>query len=119
MDHSRNEICAYVGPNLSAEGEYQKYQIGISQKIEEMLHQGNNSLAFLFDIHGTDDERAPNGHFIDAIVGTDQTRSRQALTDDYFWGDSGLIPLLETKGIRAYPENLNQERAIHETVDTP
>lgn len=67
-------------------------------------------MAFLFDIHGTDDEKTPNGQYIEVIIGTDQTRSRQALTDDYFWGLNGLIPLLDTKGIRAYPENLCQER---------
>ena len=54
-----------------------------------MLPQGDNSLAFLFDIHGTDEERDPNDHFIEVIIGTDQTRSRQAVTDDYFWGDNG------------------------------
>ena len=39
-----------------------------------MLPQGDNSLAFLFDIHGTDEERDPNDHFIEVIIGTDQTR---------------------------------------------
>jgi hypothetical protein len=114
IDYNRKEECAYVGPNSSAHDEYKKYHDGISQKIEEMLPQGDNSLAFLFDIHGTDEERDPNDHFIEVLIGTDQTRSRQALTDDYFWGDNGLIPLLDTKkGIRAYPENLSQERESH------
>src|SRR5512133_983645 len=47
--------------------------------------------------------------FIELLVGTDQTNSRKALTDADFWGPNGLIPLLGTKKIRAYPENLNQE----------
>lgn len=100
IDYNRKEECAYVGPNSSADGEYDKYHNGISQKIEEMLSQDDNSLAFLFDIHGTDEERYPNDRFIELLIGTDQTRSRQALTDDYFWGDNGLIHLLDTKGIR-------------------
>lgn len=79
------------------------------QKIEEMLPEDDNSKAFLFDIHGTGEEKSPNGHFIELLVGTDQTRSRKALADTDFWGPNGLIPLLRTKQIRVYPENPNQE----------
>jgi hypothetical protein len=120
IDYNRKEEggCAYVlsaiEPNSSAQNSYQKYHSGISQRIEEMLPQDEDNLAFLFDIHGTDQERDPNDHFIEVIIGTDQTRSRKALTDDYFWGDNGLKPLLDReKGIRAYPENLCRERESH------
>jgi hypothetical protein len=103
IDYNRKEECANVGPNSSADDEYDKYHNGISQKIKEMLSREDNNLAFLFDIHGTDEERDPDDHFIEAIIGTDQTRSRRALMNDYFWGDNGLIHLLDTRGIRAYP----------------
>lgn len=119
IDYNRKHEggCAYVvspiDPDSSARDSYKKYHDGISQKIKEMLPPDSNSLAFLFDIHGTDDEKAPNGHCIEVIIGTDQTRSRQALTDDFFWGSNGFIPQLDTKGIPAYPENLCQERESH------
>ena len=51
-----------------------------------MLPQGDNTMAFLFDIHGTDRERSPEPphHFIELLVGTDQANSRKALTDAEF-----------------------------------
>jgi hypothetical protein len=87
-----------------------------------MLPQGDNSMAFLFDIHGTDREKSPESPhpFIELLVGTDQTDSRKALTDADFWDEEkGLIPLLRTKNIRAYPldksrnEQVLTRRRIH------
>ncbi|MGC2427895.1 MAG: hypothetical protein WA421_12740 [Nitrososphaeraceae archaeon] len=115
IDYNRKEICAFdvteSSPNPKAQEKYQAYHNEILQRIEEMLPQGDNSMAFLFDIHGTDREKSPDDDFIELIVGTDQTNSRKALTDDDFWdNDNGLIPLLcNTKNIRAYPKNLSQE----------
>ena len=111
IDYNRNERCAFEQSSPTAKEKYLIYHNEILQRIEEMLPQGDNSMAFLFDIHGTGLEKSPEpeSNFIELLVGTDQTNSRRALTDADFWGPNGLMPLLGTKKIRAYPENLNQE----------
>jgi hypothetical protein len=114
IDYNRTETCAYEQHicNSKAQEKYLIYHNNILQIIEEMLPQGDNTMAFLFDIHGTDRERSPEPphHFIELLVGTDQANSRKALTDAEFWNEEkGLIPLLGTKNIRAYPEYLSQE----------
>jgi hypothetical protein len=117
IDYNRKEICAYeptATSNPKAQEKYLKYHNDILQIIEEILPQGDNSMAFLFDIHGTDQEKSPEHEhprrFIELLVGTDQTNSRKALTDADFWDEEkALIPLLRTKNIRAYPQDLSQE----------
>ena len=56
IDYNRKEICAFdvteSSPNPKAQEKYQAYHNEILQRIEEMLPQGDNSMAFLFDIHG-------------------------------------------------------------------
>lgn len=127
IDYNRNERCAFVPSSVNvpssvkAKEEYDKYHDGIKQKIEEMLPEGDKGLAFLFDIHGTIEEKSPTTdperNFIEVLIGTDQTRSRQALTErdpNYFWSHkNGLIPLLATKRIRVFPENEIQELENH------
>lgn len=112
VDHNREEICAYVETDLRAQTAYTEYHKGILQIIEEMLPQNENGIAFLFDIHGTDNVEV-KGNFIEVIIGTDKGNSRQSLTEinpDYFWGPHGLIPLLKKNGIRVFPRNESEER---------
>jgi hypothetical protein len=115
IDYNRNERCAFEESSLQGRDEYLKYHNEILRIIKEMLPQDDNSIAFLFDIHGTDKEKSPDidheRNFIELLIGTDQTLSRQALPDPgYFWSAHGLIPLLKTKGITAFPEEESQER---------
>jgi len=115
IDFNRNEICSYEVSSPTAETKYKQYHDGIRHKIVEMLPQGSSGKAFLFDIHGTDDEKDPNGNFMEIIIGTDHGRSRKALTDDEYWGTHGsntksLYDLLGEKNIRAYPPNLVEEQ---------
>jgi len=119
IDYNRNERCGFVPSSVEAKEEYLKYYNEISQKIEKMLPEGD--MAFLFDIHGTMEEKSPTTdsecNFIEVLIGTDQTRSREALTErdpTYFWSHkNGLIPLLATKRIRVFPENESQELENH------
>lgn len=121
IDFNRNEICSYEVSSPTAEKKYKDYHDGISQKIEEMLPQGSGGKAFLFDIHGTDDETDPNGNFMEVIIGTDHGRSRKALTDDEYWGTNStnsLFDLLKEKNIRAYPTKLEEEKdETHTSLD--
>ncbi len=118
IDFNRNEMCSYEDSSSTAEKKYNDYHDGISQKIEEMLPQGSSGRAFLFDIHGTDDETDPNGNFMEVIIGTDHGRSRKALTDDQYWGANSLYNLLKDKNIRAYPTNPQEERdETHTSLD--
>ena len=97
VDHNREGSCAFEESDLRAQIAYTDYHEGILQIIEEMLPQNENGIAFLFDIHGTDNVEV-NGNFIEVIIGTDKGNSRQSLTQinpDYFWGPHGLIPLLK------------------------
>ena len=53
-----------------------------------MLPLNENGIAFLFDIHGTEKVKV-NDNFIEVIIGTDEGRSRQSLTEvnpDLFLG---------------------------------
>jgi hypothetical protein len=100
---------------MTAQTKYNRYHNGIKRKIAEMLPQGSNGKGFLFDIHGTNDDKDPNGKYIEVIIGTDHGRSRKALTDDEYWGTNGsntksLYRLLKDKNIRAYPPNLAEEQ---------
>ena len=93
---------------------YEEYHKGILQIIEEILPQNENGIAFLFDIHGTDNLEV-KGNFIEVIIGTDKGNSRQPLTEinpDYFWGPHGLIPLLKKNGIRVFPRNESEEMRV-------
>jgi hypothetical protein len=119
IDYNRKERCAVDPDSPNGIDEYNKYHDAIKEKIEEMLPGGDTSLAFLFDIHGTDDDKSPPDidrevNFIELLIGTDQTRSRQALTREdphYFWDPTnGLIPLLNKRGIIAFPEDEIQEQ---------
>jgi len=118
IDFNRNDICSYEDSSPLAKIKYNDYHDGISQKIEEMLPQGSDGMAFLFDIHGTDDETDPNGNFMEVIIGTDHGRSRKALTDGQYWGTNSLYNLLKAKNIRAYPTNLQEEKdETHTSLD--
>ena len=113
VDHNREGPCAYQESDLRAQTAYTEYHEGILQKIEQMLPQNENGIAFLFDIHGTDNVEV-KGNFIEVIIGTDKGNSRQSLTEinpDYFWGPHGLIPLLKKNGIRVFPSNESEEIA--------
>jgi hypothetical protein len=113
IDYNRKKECAFEQRSIEAEQKYLEYHTAIKQKIEEMLPQRDTSLAFLFDIHGTGREKSPSGRYIEAIIGTDQGHSIEALTrvdPNAFWGPNGLIRLLEGKRIRIYPENANQKQ---------
>jgi hypothetical protein len=116
IDFNRNEICSYeVSSPSAAATKYQEYHDGIKRKIAAMLPQGSTGKAFLFDIHGTNDDKDPNGKYIEVIIGTDHGRSRKALTDDEYWGTNGsntksLYKLLRDKNIRAYPPDLIEEQ---------
>ena len=121
IDYNRNERCAFEQSSVKAKEEYLQYHNEIPQTIKEMLPEGNTGLAFLFDIHGTDEEKSPEpepeSNFIEVLIGTDQGHSRQALTKkdpDYFWDHKkGLITLLGAKRIRAFPEIESQELENH------
>jgi hypothetical protein len=113
LDHNREGPCAFEESDLRAQIAYEEYHNGILQIIEEMLPQNKNGIAFLFDIHGTDNLEV-KGNFIEVIIGTDKGNSRQSLTEinpDYFWGPHGLIPLLKKNGIRVFPNNESEEIA--------
>jgi hypothetical protein len=115
IDYNRNERCSCEELSSTGKTINKDYHDRISQKIEEMLSQGINGKAFLFDIHGTDNETDPNGNFMEVIIGTDHGRSRKALTDDQYWGTNGsntksLYDLLKEKNIRAYPTKLEEEK---------
>ena len=113
VDHNREELCAFEQSDLLAQKAYREYHKGILVIIEEMLPLNENGIAFLFDIHGTEKVKV-NDNFIEVIIGTDEGRSRQSLTDvnpDHFWGPNGLIPLLYKKGIRVFPSNESEEIA--------
>ena len=78
---------------ITARDAYLEYHNRILQKIEEMLRQNSNDMTFLFYIHGTERLKV-NDDFVEVIIGTDEGRSIQALTDvdpDAFWGTNGLI----------------------------
>jgi hypothetical protein len=122
IDYNRNPGCAYKVSSSSAKDSYDEYHNQISQKIIEMLPQDNNEseIAFLFDIHGTNEEQSPEpegqAKYIEVLVGTDQLRSRQALTrlkPECFWGPNGLYETLKTRNIRMYPENEIEEEKPH------
>lgn len=110
IDYNRNEICAFEHSSVKGKDEYLKYHNEILQKIEEMLPQGDTSLAFLFDIHGTREEKSPDGRFIETIIGTDRGHSIEALTEvdpNAFWG---LARQVDGKNIRVFPENVSQQQ---------
>ena len=121
IDYNRKQECAYEPKqmnddkwyeqsNIEAEQKYLEYHNSIKQKIEEMLPEGDTSLAFLFDIHGTERETSPQGRFIEAIIGTDEGRSIQALTERDLNAFKGFKDLLDGKNIRIYPENADQKQ---------
>ena len=78
VDYNRTEECAFEPSSNLARDAYKEYHNRIVQKIEEMLPQNSNDMAFLFDIHGTD-RLDVNGDFIEVIIGTDEGHSIQAL----------------------------------------
>jgi hypothetical protein len=120
IDYNRKQECAYEPKqnddkwyeqsSIEAEQKYLEYHNSIKQKIEEMLPDGDTSLAFLFDIHGTGREKSPQGRFIEAIIGTDEGRSIEALTERDPMAFKGFKDLLDGKNIRIYPENPNQKQ---------
>ena len=115
VDYNRTEECAFELSSIDARDAYLVYHGRILQRIEEMIPQNNIDMAFLFDIHGTE-RLEVNGDFIEVIIGTDEGRSIQGLTDvdpDAFWGSNGLIPLLQGKDIRVYPANSSQQTESH------
>ena len=61
IDYNRCEECAFELLSVLAKQAYIEYHNGILQIIEEMVPKKGNSLAFLFDIHGTDRESIPVG----------------------------------------------------------
>jgi hypothetical protein len=117
IDYNRKKECAFElkpsNSSIETEQKYLEYHDAIKQKIEEMIPEGDTSLAFLFDIHGTGRKKSPSGHDIEAIIGTDKGHSIEALTErdpNAFWGPNGLIQLLYGKRIRVYPENATQKQ---------
>jgi sulfur transfer complex TusBCD TusB component (DsrH family) len=121
IDYNRKDECAFE-ESSSAHDEYWKYHNEIKATIEKMLSNDNSSLAFLFDIHGTgrrtmrgSDEQS---HEIEAIIGTQEGQSIHALNQKNpkaWWGDKGLIPLLQTtKNVKTWPPNANEEE--HSTL---
>jgi hypothetical protein len=121
IDFNRNEMCSYEVSSPTAEKIYNEYHVGISHKIAEMLPRGSGGKAFLFDIHGADDDTDPNNK--EVIIGTDHGRSRKALTGDEYWGTNGsntksLFDLLKRKNIRAFPTNqMEEEDKSHSSLD--
>lgn len=115
IDYNRHEECAFEQSSLQAKQRYQEYHNGILQKIEEMLPQNGNDLAFLFDIHGAGrkDVKVENEHYpFEVLIGTDHENSIQALTQinpDAWWGVKGLIPLLQEKDIVVFPPDASLE----------
>lgn len=103
IDYNRKKECAFVDSG-SALNEYLNYHNGIKEIIGSMLSNDNISLAFLFDIHGTGRRTMPGSdgqsHEIEVIIGTQQGETIEALNQqdpNAWWGDNGLIPLLQTK----------------------
>jgi hypothetical protein len=113
VDFNREELCAFEPLSLDAKEKYMAYHNDILLKIDEMLPQNENGIAFLFDIHGTARVDDDHGNFFEAIIGTDEGRSIQALNavdPKAFWGDNGLIPLLTTKkDIRIIPRDHDEK----------
>jgi hypothetical protein len=121
IDYNRKDECAFVDSG-SAGDEYWKYHNRINEIITEMLTNDNNSLAFLFDIHGTG-RRTMRGsdhqsHEIEVIIGTKQGKSIDSLNQKdatAWWGEKGLIPLLQTtKNIKVWPPNDHEDE--HSTL---
>ena len=121
IDYNRKEECAYVQSN-SAHDEYWKYHNEITDIIGKILSNDKSSLAFLFDIHGTGRRtmRGSDGQFheIEVIIGTDEGKTIDALNQKdptAWWGDNGLINLLQTKkNIKVWPPNAAEEE--HSTL---
>jgi hypothetical protein len=117
IDYNRKVECAFVD-STSALNDYCKYHNEISEIIGKMLSNDNSSLAFLFDIHGTGRRtmRGSDGqsHEIEVIIGTQQGETIDALNQkdpSVWWGDNGLIPLLQTKkNIKVWPPNASEEK---------
>lgn len=120
VDYNRREECAFEQSCLEAKQSYLKYHNDILQKIEEMLSENENGLAFLFDIHGTDHEVIQVGgqnYSFEVLIGTDEECSIKALTQIHpnpWWDDNkGLIPLLKDKDILVFPSNKDLELQNH------
>ncbi len=120
VDYNRYEECAFELSSVLAKQAYIKYHNGILQIIEEMVPENRNSLAFLFDIHGTARESIQVGdqNFpFQVLIGTDEQRSIQALTeiDSHAWWQEGkgLIPRLQGKNITVFPPNKDLEIQNH------
>jgi len=116
IDYNRKDDCAFVDSG-SARDEYWKYHNGINEIITEMLSNENDSLAFLFDIHGTGRKtmvgKDLHSHEIEVIIGTKQGKSIVSLDQkdhNAWWGDNGLIPLLQTKkNVKVWPPNRDED----------
>lgn len=81
-----------------------------------MLSKDDTSLAFLFDIHGTGRRKMlrsdGKSYEIEVIIGTQRGDTIGALNQKdpaAWWGDNGLIPLLQKKNIKVWPPNLTEE----------
>lgn len=115
VDHNREEKCAFEKSSIRARQAYRDYHNGIKLKIGKMLPANENSLAFLFDIHGARQELIVGQPF-DVLIGTDEDHSIHALTeiDPNVWGSpNGLIRLLQGKGIIVYPPDPIQTKDPH------
>jgi len=120
VDYNRCEECAFELSSVIAKQAYLEYHNGILQKIEEMVPENRNSLAFLFDIHGTDLESIQVGdqnYPFHVLIGTDEQRSIKALMDvdsNAWWQEGkGLIPRLQGKNITVFPPNKDLELQNH------
>jgi len=119
VDYNRYEECAFELSSILAKQTYLEYHNGILQKIEEMLPENENGLAFLFDIHGTGLESVQVGGQtfpFEVLIGTDEQKSIKALTEvdpDAWWSVKGLIPLLKDKNIIVFPPNKDLELQNH------
>ena len=120
VDYNRCEECAFELSSFLANRAYLEYHNEILQIIEEMVPENGNSLAFLFDIHGTDRKsiQVEGQNFpFQVLIGTDEQRSIQALTQidsQAWWHDGkGLIPRLQGKNITVFPPNKDLEIQNH------
>jgi hypothetical protein len=116
VDYNRCEECAFELSSVMAKHAYLEYHNGILQKIEEMVQENRNSLAFLFDIHGTGLESIQIGNQnypFHVLIGTDEQRSIKALMDvdpNSWWEEAkGLIPRLQGKNVLVFPPNKDLE----------
>jgi N-formylglutamate amidohydrolase len=125
VDFNRDIACAYDHLNEQAKTAYESYHKKILLKIQEMLSQNENGLAFLFDIHGTGRKTVQDSNgknqYVEVIIGTEKGSTIFPLNQKdpvAWWGKTtGLIPLLLDKGVAVWPPNQTEEMANNAPLD--